>query len=110
MAVMTSLVIHPISFGKTFHAVVFQAESSAAFALPSFLIHLPMNGILILSMISFSGSHGLHQAVFQLSSGGVLVQSLLSGGVSFFGNGCTVIGSLGAHWACEKAILNEKNQ
>ncbi len=55
--------------GNTFQEVVLFLSSDVCLAAGSFLIHLPTNGILIFSIITFAGSHFSHHAVSQLFTG-----------------------------------------
>lgn len=90
--VITNLTNHHINFGNTFHDVVFPLSSEVCLAAGSFLIHLPINGTLILSIMSLDGSHQSHHAVSQLLIG--LDQSLLIGFKGLDGSGA--IGATGA--------------
>jgi hypothetical protein len=65
IAVITNLIIPPISFGKTFATVLFVESGLAGSAEVVFLMHLPTKGMFIFSIICVAGSHFSPSAVCQ---------------------------------------------
>ena len=87
-SVIVSLMSHPMSFGKTLPIVGLSFWSLASFALGSFLIHLPMKGIFIFSVISVFASQGLSSLLtFTFWGGGSLFIAHTASGVWAFTRG-----------------------